>query len=43
MTGAGGGVERARLRDPDHRRLPRPGEVPELLAGHGFGEDEAQT
>jgi len=32
-----------RLRDPDHRRLPRPGEVPELLAEHGFGEDEAQT
>jgi SAM-dependent methyltransferase len=32
-----------RLRDPDHRRLPRPGEVPGLLAEHGFGEDEAQT
>jgi hypothetical protein len=32
-----------RLRDPDHRRLPRPGEVPELLAEHGFGEDESQT
>jgi SAM-dependent methyltransferase len=32
-----------RLRDPDHRRLPRPGEVHELLAEHGFGEDEAQT
>ena len=29
-----------RLRDPDHRRLPRPGEVSELLAEHGFGEDE---
>jgi hypothetical protein len=32
-----------RLRDPDHRRLPRPGEVAELLAEHGFEEDEAQT
>ena len=32
-----------RLRDPDHRRLPRPGEVSELLAEHGFGEDESQT
>jgi hypothetical protein len=31
------------LRDPDHRRLSRPGEVPELLAELGFGEDESQT
>jgi hypothetical protein len=32
-----------RLRDPGHRRLPRPGEVEGLLAEHGFGEDESQT
>jgi SAM-dependent methyltransferase len=31
------------LRDPDHRRLPRLGEVEELLAELGFGEDESQT
>jgi ubiquinone/menaquinone biosynthesis C-methylase UbiE len=31
-----------RLRDADHRRLPRPGEVEELLAGHGLELEQQQ-
>jgi ubiquinone/menaquinone biosynthesis C-methylase UbiE len=31
-----------RLRDADHRRLPRPGEVEELLAGHGLELEQRQ-
>ena len=31
-----------RLRDPDHRRLPRAGEIEQLLAMHGLVVDEQQ-
>jgi ubiquinone/menaquinone biosynthesis C-methylase UbiE len=32
-----------RLRDPGHRRLPRAGEVEQLLAVHGLAADEQQS